>query len=216
MEKRRVYQVAKELKLSSDALISMLKGMEIEVKSHMSVVTPDMLEAIGRKIDEEKKSSIEEVKRQKAKEDQQKRAEKPAPDRNRERGGGARKKASGPVAESGRAAPLPEKEEGRRRGRRRGKGREGEGVGGIREGLNEKREVTAQADTATGSKRKRGKRRSKGAPDAKEVQENVRRTLSQLNEGRGRRRYERGPREEDGADNGETEQLKVSEFITLG
>ena len=216
MEKRRVYQVAKELKLSSDALISMLKGMEIEVKSHMSVVTPDMLEAIGRKIDEEKKSSIEEVKRQKAKEDQQKRAEKPAPDRNRERGGGARKKASGPVAESGRAAPLPEKEEGRRRGRRRGKGQEGQNPGGIREGLNEKREVTAQADTATGSKRKRGKRRSKGAPDAKEVQENVRRTLSQLNEGRGRRRYERGPREEDGADNGETEQLKVSEFITLG
>ena len=42
----------------------MLKGMEIEVRSHMSVVSPDMLEAIGRKIDEEKKSSIEEVKRQ--------------------------------------------------------------------------------------------------------------------------------------------------------
>ena len=89
LEKRRVYQVAKELKLSSDALISMLKGMEIEVKSHMSVVSPDMLEAIGRKIEAEKKSSIEEVKRQKAKEEQQKKAEKPAPDRNRERGGGS-------------------------------------------------------------------------------------------------------------------------------
>ena len=48
LEKRRVYQVAKEQKLSSDALISMLKGMDIDVKSHMSVVTPDMLEAINR------------------------------------------------------------------------------------------------------------------------------------------------------------------------
>ena len=72
MEKRRVYQVAKEQKLSSDALISMLKGMDMEVKSHMSVVTPEMLEAINRKLAEEKKSSIEEVKRQKAKEDSRK------------------------------------------------------------------------------------------------------------------------------------------------
>jgi len=50
VEKRRVYQVAKEKKLSSDALISMLKGMGHEVKSHMSVVSPDMLEAITKKI----------------------------------------------------------------------------------------------------------------------------------------------------------------------
>ena len=72
MEKRRVYPVAKAKKLSSAALISMLKGMDIEVKSHMSVVTPEMLEAIDRKIKEEKKSSIEELKRQKASEDSRK------------------------------------------------------------------------------------------------------------------------------------------------
>lgn len=218
MEKRRVYQVAKELKLSSDALISMLKGMDIEVKSHMSVVAPDMLEAINRKIEEEKKSSIEEVKRQKAKEDQQKRASKPAPDRNRERSGTARKKSGANAPEAGRAAPLPEKEDGsRRRGRRRGKGKETENVGGIREELGEKREVTAQvADASSQGRRKRGKRR-KGAPDAKEVQESVRRTLSQLNEGRVRRRYDRGgAREDESGEDGETQQLKVSEFITLG
>ncbi|MFC1525336.1 translation initiation factor IF-2 N-terminal domain-containing protein, partial [Candidatus Latescibacterota bacterium] len=72
MEKRRVYQVAKEKKLSSDALISMLKGMGHEVKSHMSVVTEEMLGAITKKIDDEKKSSIEEVQRQKVKETQRK------------------------------------------------------------------------------------------------------------------------------------------------
>ena len=72
MEKRRVYQVAKEQKLSSDALISMLKGMGHEVKSHMSVVTEDMLQAITRKIEEEKQNSIEEVKRQKEKEESRK------------------------------------------------------------------------------------------------------------------------------------------------
>ena len=73
MEKRRVYQVAKEKKLSSDALISMLKSMEFEVKSHMSVVTEEMLDAITKKIEEEKKSSIQEVQRQKEKEETRKR-----------------------------------------------------------------------------------------------------------------------------------------------
>jgi translation initiation factor IF-2 len=48
------------------------------------------------------------------------------------------------------------------------------------------------------------------------VQENLRRTLSQLNEGRVRRRYDRGPREEDGAEVEEVKEIKVSEFITLG
>ena len=219
MEKRRVYQVAKEQKLSSDALISMLKGMEIEVKSHMSVVTPDMLEAINRKIEEEKKSSIEEVKRQKAKEDSRKQDEKPIPSRNREKGSTGTRKKSPVGQEAARPTPLPEKDDGsRRRGRRRGKGKEGE-TGPViqQEVLGEKREVTAQADTGTGasSKRKRGKR-SKGAPDAKEVQENVRRTLSQLNEGRVRRRYDRGPREEGEGAEGENQLLTVSEFITLG
>ena len=47
MDKRRVYQVAKDKKLSSDALISMLRTMGHEVKSHMSVVTEDMLTAVS-------------------------------------------------------------------------------------------------------------------------------------------------------------------------
>ena len=55
MEKRRVYQVAKEKKLSSDALISILMSMGHEVKSHMSVVTEEMMGSITRKIEEEKR-----------------------------------------------------------------------------------------------------------------------------------------------------------------
>ena len=214
MEKRRVYQVAKEQKLSSDALISMLKGMDMEVKSHMSVVTPQMLEAINRKLAEEKKSSIEEVKRQKAKEDSRKQADGSRPQRRREKGSENRKQSIEELAEE-RAAPLPDKAEGgRRRGRRRGKSQEG--LESIREELGEKREVTAQANlSGAPTKRRRGKRR-KGVPDAKEVQESVRRTLSQLNEGRVRRRYERGPREDGDAEDGEIRQIKVSEFITLG
>jgi translation initiation factor IF-2 len=238
LEKRRVYQVAKEQKLSSDALISMLKDMGYEVKSHMSVVSAEMLEAITRKIQEEKQSSIEEVKRQKAKEESRKQSEAPAAEKTNARnsGGatsgnsGARRKGGGGGSRSvssptpAPAVPVPEKEEGaRRRNKRRGK-RDDEPVADLREGLTEKREVTVKADTTGGSDRDRGRRRGGAkarrgggtAVDAKEVQENLRRTLSQLNEGRVRRRYDRGPREEDGAEVEEVKEIKVSEFITLG
>ena len=95
MEKRRVYQVAKEQKLSSDALISMLKDMDFEVKSHMSVVSEDMLNAITRKIQEEKQSSIAEVKRQKAKEDSRKQSDPPGQEAPQNTGGGGRSGGGG-------------------------------------------------------------------------------------------------------------------------
>ena len=75
LEKRRVYQVAKENRLSSDALMSMLKDMGFDVKSHMSVVTEEMLTAFTQKLEEEKKASLEEVQRQKAKEEDRKKAD---------------------------------------------------------------------------------------------------------------------------------------------
>ena len=142
MEKRRVYQVAKEKKLSSDALISMLKSLGHEVKSHMSVVTPEMLDAIGKKIEEETKSSIEEVQRQKDKETKRKAEARPArPSGSGGGGGGASGGGSGPSGDSRSRAPrrpesgatpapgatpsTPDDDASRRRGRRRGKVDEG-------------------------------------------------------------------------------------------
>ena len=81
-EKRRVYQVAKERKLSSDALISMLKGMGHDIKSHMSVVTDEMLKAISEKFEQEKQSSMAEVQRQKSKEEDLKKQVRPAEKRD--------------------------------------------------------------------------------------------------------------------------------------
>ena len=155
MEKRRVYQVAKEQKLSSDALISMLKEMDFEIKSHMSVVSEDMLNAITRKIQEEKQSSIAEVKRQKEKEVSRKQSESPAKETPKKVGGGGRRRSTasstGGVAKRGSVpnppveAPAPEKEEGsRRRNKRRGK-RDGNPMQDMRDGLTEKREVTARS-----------------------------------------------------------------------
>jgi len=250
-EKRRVYQVAKEKKLSSDALISMLKSLGFEVKSHMSVVDPSMLDAISKKIEDEKKNSRIEVQRQKEKEEIRQRPEpqpkakvsaqnrpKPA---SREQGGAERDKPVGkggdgnaarrqrPVSKrpssppsggggrSNGAPPLPEKEEGRSN-RRRGKRDDG-----IREDLQSPSEAAGRKDTPgpssgpeTGGRWRGGRNKKKRQVDTKAVQDNVRKTLSQMNEGRTRRRYERSHQEEEGQSVEVNQILRVHEFITVG
>ena len=224
MEKRRVYQVAKEIKLSSDALISMLKSLGHEVRSHMSVVTPEMTEAITRKIEEEKTASKEEVQRQKEKEQSRRRQERQA------RAGRTRSDAPPP---GDRAAgqrvreiigrqrtpgitPLPTKEEGdRRRSKRRGK----------RGDSPERREAAGKpGDTApdaasdiSGRWRSGGRPKRRRQIDTQSVQDNVRKTLSEIAEGRTRRRYDRGDGEEgeEGAGDG-SQQIMVREFSTVG
>ena len=46
MSNKRVYQVAKEYNISSDALLSMLRELGFSIKSHMSVVEEKVLKAI--------------------------------------------------------------------------------------------------------------------------------------------------------------------------
>ena len=233
MEKRRIYQIAKEQKLSSDALISMLKGLEFEVKSHMSVVTDEMLEAIVRKIDEEKKSSVEEVKRQKVKEKSRKQAEQAqAAKRVEEKSRARKKRAPSPPGNVEKGIPLPQKEEeGSKRSKRRGKQRDTGVLSDKREELLEKKEVTVQAGRGAaaagrgagaaaaagrgaGGGRRRGKRRR--GVDTRVVQENVRKTLTQINEGRTRRRYDRGPRDDETeTSTEEIKNLKIGEYVTL-
>ncbi|PKK83801.1 MAG: translation initiation factor IF-2 [candidate division Zixibacteria bacterium HGW-Zixibacteria-1] len=68
MAKKRLYEVAKEYKVSSNALLTILQGLGFQPKSHMSVATDEMLAAIRRKFDIEKaaaKKDIEQKKRPK-------------------------------------------------------------------------------------------------------------------------------------------------------
>lgn len=54
MSNKRIYQVAKEYNVSSDALLSMLRELGFSAKSHMSVVEEKMLQAIQDKFTKEK------------------------------------------------------------------------------------------------------------------------------------------------------------------
>lgn len=245
MEKRRVYQVAKEKKLSSDALISMLKGMGHEVKSHMSVVTPDMFEAITSKIDAEKKSSIEEVQRQKVKETQRRAEErasrKPSDGDDKPRESRTARRKADPAVRPGGSAPAAPAREGddtRRRSKRRGGKVNEEMLNELRETHSDRPSDKAATGSSSGSGSSSGgggggsdvsgrwrtgggrqRRRSKGPVDAQAVQDSVRKTLSQISEGRTRRRYDRRGGEEGGEEGGESQEtqvLHVNEFATVG
>jgi translation initiation factor IF-2 len=56
-EKERVYDIAKEFTISSEALIKILRSLGYDVKSHMSIVDDEMKEAIIQKFTEEKKAA---------------------------------------------------------------------------------------------------------------------------------------------------------------
>lgn len=54
MAKEKVYNLAKEFKVSSEALVQMLRSMGITVKSHMSTVDEDLREQIKQKFEQER------------------------------------------------------------------------------------------------------------------------------------------------------------------
>ena len=56
MANKRLYEVAQEFKISSNALISVLKELNFSPKSHMSVASDEMLAAIKNKFEVEKEA----------------------------------------------------------------------------------------------------------------------------------------------------------------
>ena len=65
MEKKRVYQVAKEYHISSDALISMLREMKFEIKSHMSVVNEKMYDNIKKQFVKQHDAAVKDIAKKK-------------------------------------------------------------------------------------------------------------------------------------------------------
>jgi len=54
MAKEKVYKLAKDFKVSSEALVQILRGMGIVVKSHMSTVDGSLREKIKQKFEQER------------------------------------------------------------------------------------------------------------------------------------------------------------------
>ncbi len=67
MAKKRLYEVAKEYKISSNALLKILRELKFDPKSHMSVATDEMLAAIEQKFTAEKEAVKKDIEQKKTK-----------------------------------------------------------------------------------------------------------------------------------------------------
>jgi len=65
--KKRVYEAAKEMGMSSEALVGILKSMSVDVKSHMSSIDDGVIEKVRLKLEREKEAVKEEEARRKEK-----------------------------------------------------------------------------------------------------------------------------------------------------
>jgi len=65
MEKKRVYQVAKEFHVSSEALISMLRDMKFDIKSHMSIVDGKMFQNIKKQFEKQHEAALKDIEKKK-------------------------------------------------------------------------------------------------------------------------------------------------------
>ncbi len=64
-KKKRLYEVAKQYKISSNALLKILRELNFQPKSHMSVATDEMLGALKVKFDAEKEAAKKDIERKK-------------------------------------------------------------------------------------------------------------------------------------------------------
>jgi translation initiation factor IF-2 len=67
MSSKRLYEVAREHKLSAEALLSMVQRLGFEVRSHMSVASPELLEAIEQEFKQQRESLKAEIARREKK-----------------------------------------------------------------------------------------------------------------------------------------------------
>lgn len=65
MDKKRVYQVAKDFHVSSEALVSMLRELHYEVKSHMSVVDDKMFKSIKEQFKKQHAKAVKDIQKKK-------------------------------------------------------------------------------------------------------------------------------------------------------
>ncbi len=65
MSKKRLYEIAKEYHISSEAIVKLVRELGFDIKSHMSTATDEMVAAIKSKFSEEKESVKQEIDRRK-------------------------------------------------------------------------------------------------------------------------------------------------------
>ncbi len=189
--KFRVYEVAKDLGMSSEAVLQIVKRLGVEVKNHMSTLLPETVEKIQAEMAHEKKTVREEE------------ARKHDIEVQRARGERARVAAVAAASAAAAAARAPQSQ-----GPARSQGMPS--APSSPRPASPSRPVMQQQ----GGMRRRDRKKKKTV-DEKLVIENVRKTLASLDQGGQRRRHRRRDDETGEVALEDAKVLRATEFITV-
>lgn len=230
MAKEKVYKLAKEFKVSSEALVQMLRGMGIAVKSHMSTVDENLREQIKQKFEQERA----EIKKQYARKKQKlAKAKEELLSKTLEETAPSEPEAPEVISES----PTPKKEAPEvkhfEKRRKSYSSHHSSKTNDERDNIYTKSnfeqpappaEKTEQSSAAPPSNKPAGKKsRKKGGRNRNERQEidememkaNVKKTLAKIGAGTTRKKYKKEISAKDESEVVEKKQLNVSEFVTV-
>ena len=195
MAKKRLYQVAREYSITSEAIVKMCKDLGYPVKNHMSTADDAMLAAIDAKFKKERESVRREieVKREKTKAREQKAREE-------------KKTAAEPKKETAKEKELETWDEiAPKTGVEKIKSKSAKPVKGVK----------TTADQKKRRKKDRHRRQRRRTPDQREVADSVRKTLARME---GAKRTKKHKRRGGGADVDGDEVdniLQVVEFMSV-
>lgn len=206
MGKTRIYEVARQYHISSEALLNMLRGTGFEVKSHMSVANDEMLAWVHRRFEEEKESYRLKIRKKRIRTERRKEEAAAAAEKKRRKRRRKRRKREGlDAARPTTSETSPKPPKGPEESRRTAKERVGK----------ERGEKAGKERRQKASKEREERIRKRQIEQEWAVQENIRRTLAQL-EGpsRPRHRSSRSAHRPQGGQEEERNVIRVSEFIS--
>ncbi len=217
MAKEKVYNLAKEFKVSSEALIQMLRGMGIVVKSHMSTVDGNLRDKIKQKFEQDRA----EIKKQYA------RKKKKLAKAKEDLLGKPAKESTEPKAAE-EAAPQETKKREPRERRHVRRSVEKPTIKFEDSKADEilvKEETPATASTesaakkplsAKKAKKKGGKgRHQRQAVNETEMKANIKKTLAKIGAGSTKKKYKKDITDKPLEADEEKKELHVSEFVTV-
>lgn len=239
MAKEKVYKLAQEFKVSSEALVQMLRGMGIPVKSHMSTVDESLRNEIKKKFESERAEIKKEYERKKqmltkAREDligkEEEVVQKPEPVAPSPATATPQVEVQPvvqPVANKEMRAPAPVQQAPRRFMEReqRPPAREFERERTYTPSAGPKvvapAEVPAPLPEGKGfSKKDKGKKKSKKRVERPEIDEfelkaNIKKTLAKIGSGSTKKKYRKDNILKDEEEQVDRKILNVSEFVTV-
>jgi translation initiation factor IF-2 len=233
MAKEKVYKLAQEFKVSSEALVQLLHQMGIPVKSHMSTVDENLRDEIKKKFESERAEIKKEYERKKqiltkAKEVLNAKVETEKEEARKAKAPAEPQPSAEPAAPASAAPEQPEKEPRKRyefsRTDARSSTLSSERITAkmfnaapeppTQAASKEKTEAGEKGAFKKGKKKKEKKRYERPEIDELQLKSNIKKTLAKIGSGSARKKYKKDVVHKEENDTEVKKTLNVSEFVT--